>query len=251
MNMQKTAGDAKLPGITVVIPAYNEEKYLGATLDSLLQQDYPKKKLEIILADHNSTDSTVKIAKAHGVKVVHATKAAPHRVGAVRHEGAMQAANKTEIIVFTDADVNAPPNWLRKLMQPYDNPYVIGVQGAALPLDGSIFQTILTRALFVPYWGVMALLNHPSGPGSNFSIRKSTYFKLGGFDADLVTCEDIDLAVRATKLGKFYFLGNAPVYVSMRRVKKWGTIKFFFFHAINSLRYALYGRASEEYDEIR
>ena len=239
---------SRLPFVSVIIPAYNEEKYLGTALDSILQQDYPHNKFEIIVADDDSTDSTAKIARAHGAKVVRAGK---HRIGATRHAGALAASKRAEILVFADADITAPPNWLRTLVSAYEDARVVGAQGPVLPSDGSLFHAIASKMLFVPYLAVMAWLKHPSGPGSNYSVRRSAYFKVGGFNQNIVTAEDIDLAARLLKLGKFVFVSRAPVNVSMRRVKKWGTIKFFLFHVINSVRYALYGRASEEYEPIR
>jgi len=243
--------DSNLPFISVVIPAYDEEKYLGAAIDSILQQDYPRNKFEIIVVDNKSTDATVKIARAHGAKVVNASKVPPFHVGAVRHEGALVASKRAEVLVFTDADIQAPPAWLRTLVSAYRDARVAGAQGPVLPSDGTLFHNLVSKMLFIPYLGVMALLKHPSGPGSNFSARRSSYFKVGGFNKNLVTCEDIDLAARLLKEGKFVFVTRAQVMVSMRRVKKWGTIKYFLFHVINSIRYALFGKSSEEYEPIR
>ncbi|MEW5955851.1 MAG: glycosyltransferase [Candidatus Micrarchaeota archaeon] len=241
----------KLPFVSVIIPAYNEEKYLGTALDSILQQDFPRNRFEIIVADNKSTDATPKIARAHGAKVVNASKVPPFHVGAVRHEGALAASRRAEVLVFADADIHAPPNWLRTLVSAYEDGRVAGAQGPVLPSDGTLFQTLVSKMLFVPYLGVMALLKHPSGPGSNYSARRVAYFKVKGFNKNLITCEDIDLAARLLKIGRFVFVARAPVNVSMRRVQKWGTVKYFLFHVINSVRYALFGKSSEEYEPIR
>ena len=58
-----------LPKVTVLVPCANEERTLAKTLKSLLALNYPKKKLEIIVIDDNSTDKTVKIAKKFGAKI--------------------------------------------------------------------------------------------------------------------------------------------------------------------------------------
>jgi len=62
------------PRTLALIPAYNEEHNIARCLDSLLNSDYPKSKLEIIVIDDGSRDSTLKIAKSYekkGVKVFH------------------------------------------------------------------------------------------------------------------------------------------------------------------------------------
>jgi glycosyltransferase involved in cell wall biosynthesis len=90
--------------ISVIVPAYNEEKYLGATLKSiqkakefLLEKDALP--IEIIVVDNGSTDSTSDIALLSGASVVKETK---HNVARVRNAGASFA--KGEVLVFIDAD---------------------------------------------------------------------------------------------------------------------------------------------------
>jgi len=53
----------KQKSVAVIIPAYNEETFIAGCIDSLLAQNYPQDKVEIIVADNGSTDSTIKIAK--------------------------------------------------------------------------------------------------------------------------------------------------------------------------------------------
>jgi glycosyltransferase involved in cell wall biosynthesis len=59
-----------MPFISVVIPAYNEERYLPACLKSLQKQTYPSDRYEVILSDNNSSDSTSEIAKKYGARVI-------------------------------------------------------------------------------------------------------------------------------------------------------------------------------------
>ena len=61
-------GPKRTPGITMIIPAYNEEKGIAATIDSVLNQDYPKGKLKIIVVDDASSDRTAEIIREYGKK---------------------------------------------------------------------------------------------------------------------------------------------------------------------------------------
>jgi len=97
------------PIISVVIPAYNEEKYIGDCLNSLKNQDFDGE-YEIIVVDNNSTDNTRIIAEKSGVRVLFE----PQRgVCAARQKGAKAAEG--EIIVSTDADCVFAKNWLNNI----------------------------------------------------------------------------------------------------------------------------------------
>src|SRR5437016_12535385 len=96
-------------GISLVIPAYNEEKYLGRLLDSVAvaRARYigSPDAVQIIVADNESTDHTADIARAHNCRVV---SVAIHRIGAVRNAGARAATR--DILCFIDADARIHPD---------------------------------------------------------------------------------------------------------------------------------------------
>ncbi|WP_053076168.1 glycosyltransferase [Marinobacter psychrophilus] len=93
--------------ISVIVPAHNEEKYLSQCLTSLINQDYPSDKYEIILVNNNSTDGTKKIAENFKIITID-KKTGP--VGAVRNAGAARAQGS--VLAFIDADCIAHGNWL-------------------------------------------------------------------------------------------------------------------------------------------
>jgi glycosyltransferase involved in cell wall biosynthesis len=95
--------------ISVVIPALNEERYLGKCLESLMRQDYHHS-FEIIVVDNGSTDNTVSIANSYGVNVI-----SEFRRGAAwaRQRGFESATSA--IIASTDADTILPVNWLSQI----------------------------------------------------------------------------------------------------------------------------------------
>ena len=99
--------------ISVVIPAYNEEQSLPATLNSLVNQK-TKYDFEVIIVDNNSTDNTGKVAKSYEnklhVKVVQETQKGR---GAARKCGFAKAQG--DIIASTDADTTLPGNWIESI----------------------------------------------------------------------------------------------------------------------------------------
>jgi glycosyltransferase involved in cell wall biosynthesis len=103
------------PFVTIVIPTFNAEKYLQRVLQSILDQDYPEDKCEVIVVDDGSTDSTIAIAKRAGVKILHSGQKNAEISKAV---GLRQA--RGELIYFGDSDVIlAAPSWISRLVEPF------------------------------------------------------------------------------------------------------------------------------------
>lgn len=120
-----------VPYVSVVIPAYNEEKYLPACLRAVGQQeDAPP--YEIIVVDNASTDGTACIAGQFGVRV--ATE--PHKGGARARQAGFEAACG-EIIASTDADTCVTPDWLARIAAHFrDDPALGAVYGPVYWYDG-------------------------------------------------------------------------------------------------------------------
>jgi glycosyltransferase involved in cell wall biosynthesis len=98
----KTTASKALPRVSVVIPAYNEERYLFDCLESIRKQDYPGV-YEVTVVDDASTDDTARIALDWGATVVHESRRSP---ACARQKGAEVASG--DIIAFIDADTRAP-----------------------------------------------------------------------------------------------------------------------------------------------
>lgn len=202
--------------ISIVIPAYNEEKTLGRCLGSLAQQhtSFP---YEIIVVDNNSTDTTQRVAhsfrkKLH-LRVIHERRKGR---GAARYAGFRAA--KGEIILSTDADAVVPSNWVEILATTFLTKPCVAVTGTSKVEDSSLFvnhaynviqpmSMIVYRLFFGHYWL----------SGFNFGIRRDIYMQSGGFDSDLNVQEDIDLSFRVARLGRILFFSTLPVVISGRR----------------------------------
>lgn len=116
------------PGITVIIPAHNEEKHIGRKLENVLRADYPSESLEIIVVDDGSTDRTAEIVrefKEHGVRLLQTDE----RRGKIFAQKLAFAETTTEIVAITDATVLVPSDGLRKLVAHMSDPRVGAVSG--------------------------------------------------------------------------------------------------------------------------
>ncbi len=113
------------PPISIIIPVYNEEKRLGDCLQSLVGQDYPREKMEILVIDDNSTDKTTAIARAFGARIF------PNGARNIERGKAIGLKNaRHEYIFLIDADNRLPhKNWLAEFVQAMeDNPKAVGAE---------------------------------------------------------------------------------------------------------------------------
>ena len=118
------------PNVTLIIAAFNEEKDIGAKLERSLAIDYPKDKLQIIVASDCSSDRTHEIVEGfadRGVELV----ALPERGGKTAAQNAAGKVARGEVRVFTDATTELAPSVIRDLVEGFADPRV-GCIGAEL-----------------------------------------------------------------------------------------------------------------------
>ncbi|MGC8648651.1 MAG: glycosyltransferase [Candidatus Micrarchaeia archaeon] len=229
--------------ISVIIPSLNEEKYIENTLQAFKDQTF--KDFEIIVSDSMSTDKTREIAKKYA-KVV-TTKLRGISNG--RNVGASKAKGK--IYVFIDADTIPEKTYLEAFHKVFQDKRVVVATGPILPYGQDKFLNRLSYS-FVSVFLVNILIRTPFKfvIGSNFAIRKEAFEKLKGFDPNQGTCEDLDLAKRAGKIGKIRYTKYAKVYTSTRRIDKWGKLHYVVYHTENYFRYYTKRKVKEDYEHI-
>lgn len=98
-----------LPTVSVIVPVYNAEKNIGKLIESLLNQDYPKELLEIIVVDNNSTDKSRRIVKKYPVELLQERDVQSSY--AARNTGIRRA--RGEILAFIDSDCEAEAEWIK------------------------------------------------------------------------------------------------------------------------------------------
>lgn len=139
-----------LPSVSVVIPAYNEEKQIGGAIDAVLAQDYPRERLQILVLSDASTDATDRIVgeySAHGVELLRM----PQRSGKTRAENVACARLRGEIIVNTDASVRLHPAAIRELVSQMSDPGVGVASSRDVSQSTSDRSANVTEAGYVNY----------------------------------------------------------------------------------------------------
>jgi cellulose synthase/poly-beta-1,6-N-acetylglucosamine synthase-like glycosyltransferase len=197
------------PLITVVVPAFNEERTIGRVLDSLAEADYPSK--QVIVVDDGSTDNTFAAASRYrekfaGMNVDFAVvrkKPNGGKSSAINH-GLLFA--RGEYVVTVDADSVVGRDALKIMVKYFQNPSVAGVGGNVKVLNRVGLLTncqALEYLVGISLWrrafdifGVVMVV-----PGALGAFSKRVLKQTGNYDKDTLT-EDFDMTIKALKCGK-------------------------------------------------
>jgi len=234
--------------ISVVVPALNEEKYIGQCLSSLTAQTYPSDFYEIVVVDNASKDRTSEIARGFGARVVYERR---RGVSWARHRGVEEA--RGEIIAGTDADTMAPSIWLEEIARVFGKDDELGaVTGPILVHDGTTLDRLGARCISNSATRLSYLVRRGVVMGNNFAVRARDYWRVGGFDTSLSSAEDIDLGARLSEVTRTTFNPNMVMYVSARRTRE-GYLRLFLRTSADYVRVVLLRSppAGEDFVAIR
>ena len=200
--------------ISIIIPAFNEERYLPKLLQCIKAQTY--KDYEIIVANADSKDKTRQVAKKYGCRIVRGGLPA---VG--RNSGAKAA--KGDILLFLDADSLIERDFIGNALDEM-NKNKLDVAGSYLyPSTDNLIDKIFLGVFNA--WIFMTQYFYPNACGTGILCKKWVHKKINGFDETIKLSEDMDYVKRAGKFGKFRVIKNSKIFYSMRRYSKEGRLK--------------------------
>lgn len=239
------------PALSIVVPAYNEEKYLAACLAAILREvERTNARIEVLVVDNASTDDTALIASAHaGVIVV----AEPEKgLTRARQRGLLSAS--APLVAYVDADTLMPEGWITTALTAFqNNPELVCLSGPYHYHDADR-QTRVSNWL---YWRFLAYPTYLTlgymATGANFIIRRAAMESIGGFDTSIAFYgEDTNVARRLHAKGKVLFKLSFVMPTSARRLTSEGTLTTGYHYVLNFLSMAFLGRPfTNEYKDIR
>jgi glycosyltransferase involved in cell wall biosynthesis len=229
--------------VSVIIPALNEEQVIGTCL-AAVQHQAPD--AELLVVDGGSTDATVSIAEKHGARVV--LESTP-TVAAGRNTGLEKATS--DIALFIDADCVPMKHWFEQMIAPFSNPLVLGVGGRAIPLDGTFIEHLGLRLVFNIAAPIFFAFQTPLITGQIMAFRRKEAIAAGGFDPKQIHGEDTSMFLAVKKQGLIVH-SPATVQVSMRRIRKWGLLKYLSFNLRNFISLLRFEKPIEDaYEAVR
>lgn len=207
------------PSVSVIIPIYNGIDDLPDLEACLLEQTFPADQVEYLLVDNHSQDGTLarlqafaERASSDGLTVIPLSETAIQSSYAARNRGIRAAQG--EILVFTDADCRPVPEWLARLVQPFDSAAVGLVVGEIQALPGnSWLEQYAERREVLSQKFTIAHAFYPYGQTANLAVRKVALQKSGLFRPHLTTGGDADLCWRIQMSGdwQLHFAQDAIV----------------------------------------
>ncbi|KHA61521.1 glycosyl transferase [Vibrio variabilis] len=222
--------------LSIVIITLNEEKRIGRLLENLSQQTY--KNFEVIVVDSNSDDATCDVAQAYSNALPKLTvhQMAGRGTSLGRNIGAELA--QYERILFLDADVQLRANFLQEAMMQLDEKKLeaagvfMGANG--LPLIHKLGYGLFNVGLYLTQFFF------PTAVGACIFSTKRVHKEIGGFDEEIVLCEDCDYVKRASQTWRFRFL-NLTFGFDPRRLDQDGVFKMGYTYLSANVRRFIFG----------
>ncbi len=224
--------------LSVIVPAYNEEKYIRDCLDSVFSQKEAGD-FEVIVVDNNSSDKTASIvgSKFPQAKIITEPKKG---VAFARNHGAKEA--RGDILFFIDADVALPPLHFKRILQKFSDDHKLVAASGPYAYDGGSYIKLVTLFLYLflalpAEYFLNRFLNFGSaGIAGNMAVKKDAFDKIGGFDEKIPFYgDDTDVFMRLRKLGRTRFFFDLIVGTSGRRLRAEGVLRSLFRYILNIL----------------
>jgi glycosyltransferase involved in cell wall biosynthesis len=242
--------------LSFVVPAYNEEAYLPACLESIMAQTGELgDAVEIIMVNNASTDRTREVAMGFkGVRVVDEP-----RKGLTFARQAGFAASTGELIANVDSDSRLTEGWVATVLKEFAaEPKLVALSGPFIYYDMSPSQRVSVRVFYAIAYLVYAVNRWVLRAGSmvqggNFVLRRTALEKIGGFNTAIAFYgEDTDIARRMNQVGEVKFTFDLKMFSSARRLKKEGTLRIALRYTINYF-WTIFGKTpfTKEYTDIR
>lgn len=202
LEVQGVPDMAEFPSVSIIIPVRNRPEDMEACLNSLMRLNYPKNKLEVLVVDDASTDSTPEVVSRFPVRLIRNKQ--NRQASFCRNLAAHQA--KGDILAFIDSDCLADPGWLLELIPAFRDAALGAVGGrvdAYYDEGGLDRYEKVKSSLIMGTWPKRSQQDNPFFyvPSCNMLIRRKLFLGLGGFDETLVVGEDVDLCYRISNRG--------------------------------------------------
>jgi cellulose synthase/poly-beta-1,6-N-acetylglucosamine synthase-like glycosyltransferase len=168
------SGDVE-PTVVVIVAAANEEAVIERRVRNLLELDYPRDKLQVIVSSDASADGTDELAEAAGARVVRNP-----RGGKVAAQDRAVRESESELVAFSDANATWAPDALRRLVRVFADPKVAYACGQLRlqAADGSNREGVYWRYEMAVRLGESRLGSITGGNGSIYALRRSDYVEV-------------------------------------------------------------------------
>ena len=180
--------------VSVVVPTYNRDQLLAGALESLMAQECPGIRYELIVADNNSRDNTRDVVSSFASGDVPVRYVLEERQGVSYARNAGITHSRSPIVAFTDDDCRVAPDWISTIKKTFDaHPEIGFIGGKVLPVWAVAPPDWLTGA----HWAPLGLQDHGDDefylePGrvtglisANLAVRREVIERVGMFSPEV------------------------------------------------------------------
>ncbi len=213
--------DDVTPSVSLIVIAHNEAAHIGAKLDNVLSLDYPREKLEVLIASDGSNDATEAIVRGYAGRRVRLLSL-PRR-GKIPTLNAAVTSAGGEVLVFSDANSIYAPDAVRALVRPFADPTVGGVAGDQRYLADGDGANRGERC----YWNFDRLMKQwQSTSGSVISATGAIYAIRRGLFRTVPSGVTDDFAISTAVIAQGHRLVFAPDALAFEPVAAAGAMEF-------------------------
>lgn len=232
--------------ISIVIPTYNEEKEIAATIKQFSSLDIPH---EIIVSDTASTDGTIAAAKATGATILLSPAGVRKGVAAARNRGGNAA--RGEFIVFLDSSTIIPdPNsFFQKILAAFANDPKLLAISTRVRVEPALRQSGDEPVCWINdsfFWVMNNIFGVGMAAGKFQMVRASAFHEVHGFNENLFAAEDLDFFGRLAKIGRTRIIWSLSVFHSGRRFHQLGAWRTMFRWIKNTISVWLFKKPADK-----
>lgn len=229
--------------LSFVVPAYNEEAYLPACLDSILEQTRELAgETEILVVNNASSDRTREVALGYAARFPQVRLVDEPRKGLPYARQAGFNACSGRLVANVDSDSRLTPGWVGRVLEAFGTePTLVGFSGPLVYYDLTPKQRVSVHLFYMLAFMVYCLNRYVLRAGSmvqggNFVLRSDALRAIGGFNLSIPFYgEDTDIARRMNRQGKVIFTFRLKMFSSARRLKNEGMGRIAMRYTINYL----------------
>ncbi|OGJ54733.1 hypothetical protein A3D11_01430 [Candidatus Peribacteria bacterium RIFCSPHIGHO2_02_FULL_49_16] len=221
-----------LPRASIIVPVHNAEHTIAECIESLLNLDYPKEHLEIIVVENASTDETPAALFRYRNDIRILQEPWKSR-SAARNRGLWHATG--DVIAFTDADCMVERQWLRRIIAPLHDERIGVVGGKILAKTPCNSIGKWSEHLF-DHAAAIHTFHPPYAITANWASRTSVLTERGGFDEAFPRCEDVDLSWRIFQAGYCFLYEPRAVVYHRNKDTVFGLMRLGYLHGLYAVR---------------
>ena len=208
---------------SIIIPAHNEEKYIGETLTNIKNLNYPTERFEAVVVENGSTDKTYEIAKKMAEKNIFVFSATTKGVSLARNFAINKTRPAGDWVISLDADTILKTDFLKNL-----DIYLRKNTNKNFAVGTTSLEPFPETARAKRWFRFYDICHRLFKASYSIQIIKRSLLKTIKYDERMEMAEDLKMIKDARRFGGFFFFSTKTVYTSTRRFEQVGWWKIFF-----------------------